>query len=140
MSEKVAEKRGWEQIVAYLKNEIAESQRAEFEREMAESEALRTMVEETRKTLEMLSVAAEEPIRERVNGIIVKAIEIGASDIHLLPEREHMAVRLRIDGVLHDLDTIPRAQQQAVVDRWKKLADMDISERPSAGWQHRPPA
>jgi general secretion pathway protein E len=129
MNEKIAEKLGWEQMVAYLKDEMPESERAEFEREMAESEKLRAMVEETRKTLETLSVAAEEPIKARVNGIIVKAIETGASDIHLLPEREHMAVRLRIDGVLHDLETIPRAQQQAVVDRWKKLAEMDLSER-----------
>jgi type II secretory ATPase GspE/PulE/Tfp pilus assembly ATPase PilB-like protein len=52
-----------------------------------------------------------------------------ASDVHLEPQRDHPRVRARVDGVMRDIDTIPRHVQAAVVSRIKIMAGLDITER-----------
>jgi type IV pilus assembly protein PilB len=52
-----------------------------------------------------------------------------ASDIHIEPRAAETAVRIRVDGVLRDLQTIPRNLQTSLISRIKILSDMDISER-----------
>ncbi len=54
-----------------------------------------------------------------------------ASDIHIEPRAAETAVRIRVDGVLRDLQSIPRNLQTSLISRIKILADMDISERRS---------
>ena len=73
--------------------------------------------------------AEESPIINLVNMIILKAIQDGASDIHIEPERNKFRVRYRIDGVLYQTMT-PRADLfPAVISRLKIMANLDISER-----------
>ena len=89
---------------------------------------------------ETLDLEAEEggddapPIR-LVNSIILQAAEDGASDIHFLPRPDGVAVRVRIDGVVHEVDRISRRHAPAVVSRLKVLAKLDIAEhrRPQDG-------
>lgn len=57
------------------------------------------------------------------------AFDQRASDIHIEPRRGDSQVRLRIDGVLHNVHTIPRAVHPAVMSRLKTLARMDIAEK-----------
>ncbi|MEO1483764.1 MAG: ATPase, T2SS/T4P/T4SS family [Myxococcota bacterium] len=57
------------------------------------------------------------------------AFDQRASDIHIEPRRGDSQVRLRIDGVLHNVHTIPRAVHPAVTSRLKTLARMDIAEK-----------
>jgi type IV pilus assembly protein PilB len=64
-----------------------------------------------------------------VNSVIDGAVNQGASDIHLEPQREDMRVRYRVDGLLYDQMTIPRGHQAAVVSRVKIMARMNIAER-----------
>ncbi len=64
-----------------------------------------------------------------VDYIFHYAFDQRASDIHLEPKREQCRIRMRIDGVLHDVYTLPRAVHGAVVSRVKMLARMDIAER-----------
>jgi len=52
-----------------------------------------------------------------------------ASDIHIEPRAAETAVRIRVDGVLRDLQSIPRNLQTSLISRIKILSDMDITER-----------
>jgi type IV pilus assembly protein PilB len=64
-----------------------------------------------------------------VSSIIATAAAKDASDIHMEPVSQGMIVRLRIDGVLRELTTVPEDLRNTVVSRVKILADMDIAER-----------
>lgn len=74
------------------------------------------------------------PINE-VDRLIAEAVKAGASDIHLDPIPEGLAVRHRIDGVLERVALVPKAMQGAVISRLKVMAGMDIAikRRPQDG-------
>jgi len=81
-------------------------------------------------SVEKLRTLTEEaPVVRLVNLIISQAIADGASDIHIEPHRRTLHCRYRIDGVLHDVMTPPKAVQHAMVSRIKIMANMDIAER-----------
>src|SRR3990167_4569591 len=61
--------------------------------------------------------------------LFLEAARQGASDIHIEPEETFLRVRYRVDGILHEVSTIPRKLQPAVISRIKILASMDIAER-----------
>ena len=69
------------------------------------------------------------PAVNLVNLSILSAIRDGASDIHIEPERKHLRVRYRIDGVLRELLTAPPQMHAGVISRVKVLARMDIAEK-----------
>jgi type IV pilus assembly protein PilB len=75
------------------------------------------------------SIGEEAPIVRFANGLIEQAIESRASDLHVEPTDEDLRVRFRIDGVLHEVDTVPRAVQSALTSRLKIMAGVDITER-----------
>lgn len=64
-----------------------------------------------------------------VNGIFEQALSTGASDIHIEPYEEDCRVRLRIDGVLSEIQPPPMALLNSVISRLKVLSKMDIAER-----------
>src|SRR5580704_9263740 len=64
-----------------------------------------------------------------VSEVIQAAVEQEASDIHIEPQEDETVVRLRVDGVLRDLQRVPRALQNSLASRIKILSDMDIAER-----------
>ncbi len=74
-------------------------------------------------------VAQEAPVVRLVNLIITKAVEIGASDIHIEPFEGQLRVRYRIDGVLHETEAPPMRLQAAIASRVKIMAKMNIAER-----------
>jgi len=77
----------------------------------------------------LTSVGEDAPIVRYVNTLIEQAIENRASDLHLEPSEGDMRVRYRIDGVLHEVDTVPRAVQSALISRLKIMSNVDITER-----------
>jgi len=80
--------------------------------------------------LEELMAATDEPPAIRlVNSILLEAIRLGASDIHIHPRLKNVMVRYRIDGVLADKIQIPSAFHQSLVSRLKVMSELDISER-----------
>ncbi len=85
-------------------------------------------VEEAAPT-ELAARAEEAPIIRLVDSIINGAVNAGASDIHLEPQEPEMRVRYRLDGMLHDIMTIPKHAQAPTISRIKILADLDITER-----------
>jgi type IV pilus assembly protein PilB len=77
-----------------------------------------------------LSNAGDDaPIVRYVNSIIDQAIQNRASDIHLEPTDGDLRIRYRIDGVLHEIDTVPQGVQAALISRLKIMSNVDITER-----------
>jgi type IV pilus assembly protein PilB len=75
------------------------------------------------------SVQIEGPIIKIVNGILIKAIKLGASDIHFEPYEKSFRVRYRIDGVLRREMSLPIQIKNAIVSRLKIMSKLDIAER-----------
>ncbi len=74
-------------------------------------------------------LASEAPVVRLVNDLFKQALAHRASDIHIEPYRDHLRIRLRVDGVLHDQDAPRAALTQLVVSRIKIIAGLDIAER-----------
>jgi general secretion pathway protein E len=74
-------------------------------------------------------MAEEAPVIDFVNGVFEDALHRRASDIHIEPFESHFQIRFRVDGVLHQMQTLPRARFDAVASRIKLLSNMDIAER-----------
>lgn len=71
----------------------------------------------------------DQKIVAAVEYLLNVAFENRASDIHIEPKRVATRLRLRIDGVLHDVGEVPAAVHPAIVARVKVLARMDIAEK-----------
>jgi type IV pilus assembly protein PilB len=72
---------------------------------------------------------SDAPLVRLVNSIILQAAEDGASDLHFDPQDDSLVVRLRVDGVLHEVQRIPKRLAPGVTTRLKVLAKLDIAER-----------
>jgi type IV pilus assembly protein PilB len=72
---------------------------------------------------------SEGPVVRMVNAIILEAAEDGASDVHFEAQDDCLLVRYRVDGVLRDVQRIPKSFASGVTTRLKVLAKMDIAER-----------
>jgi len=80
-------------------------------------------------SLDRLRTMGEQaPIVRIVDQILMQAVRAGASDVHIEPQRKDMVVRFRVDGLLTDIMTPPKALQAALTSRVKILANMDIAE------------
>lgn len=73
--------------------------------------------------------ASDAPIIKLVNGILVKAVQDGVSDIHVEPYEKNMQVRYRKDGSLYKSMNLPLNIKNALVARLKILSGLDITER-----------
>ena len=69
------------------------------------------------------------PTIRLVNSIIERAVVERASDIHLEPHETELLVRMRIDGIMQDILTVPRDLQNSVLSRIKIMAGLNIAER-----------
>jgi type IV pilus assembly protein PilB len=78
---------------------------------------------------ELADSADDSPVVNLVNTILLRAIQDGASDIHIEPQMVKFRVRLRIDGILYDLISPKIDMHPAVVSRLKVMANLDIAER-----------
>lgn len=74
-------------------------------------------------------LASEAPTVNLLNSLLARALRQGASDLHFEPQGGPARVRYRIDGVLHEVDTVPANMVLPVITRLKILAGMDIGER-----------
>ena len=78
---------------------------------------------------QLLQQTAEPPAIRLVNAVIIEAIHLGASDVHIQPRAKNVVVRYRIDGILQDKIYFPHHFHGPLVSRIKIMAEMDISER-----------
>lgn len=75
---------------------------------------------------ELADVVGPAPL---VDLLLQRAFELNATDVHLDPVAEGLRIRLRVDGLLHDVAKLPEALRQNVISRIKLLANMDLTER-----------
>ena len=78
---------------------------------------------------EAAELSKSSVVVDLIDNLIVEALSVKASDIHLEPKSRHLRVRFRIDGLLQDRPSIPNGYKLAVLSRCKIVADMDIAER-----------
>jgi len=105
----------WDQVIGKIEN-MQVTVLKEEEKEAADISAI--------------TESDEAPVIALVNLVILRAVKESASDIHIEPFGEDtLKVRYRIDGILHDVMSLPRKLQLAVVSRIKIMSDLDIAER-----------
>ena len=85
--------------------------------------------EEESDDLEADDGVSDAPLVRLVNSIILQAAEDGASDLHFDPQDDWLVVRFRVDGVLQEIQRIPKRLAPGVTTRLKVLAKLDIAER-----------
>jgi general secretion pathway protein E len=78
---------------------------------------------------DLLEAGEDAPAIRLVNAVLYEAVRAGASDVHVEPFERSLGVRLRVDGVLHDMLAPPRRLHAALVSRVKIMAGLDIAER-----------
>ena len=74
-------------------------------------------------------LVSDAPVIRAVNRMIVMASDERASDIHVEPTDDSLAIRFRVDGLLRDMPPLPAAMRAPVVSRIKIMAGLDIAER-----------
>ena len=72
-------------------------------------------------------MAQEAPVVRLVNSILSQGVREGASDIHVSPEKDHVQIRFRVDGKLHEVPAPPKSMFLPIISRLKILANMDIA-------------
>jgi len=78
------------------------------------------------------STMTDAPVAQALTMIIDEAVKSRASDVHLQPQEDRLRVRLRIDGTLHDMISLPNMTITPMISRVKVLAGMNIADH------HRP--
>jgi type IV pilus assembly protein PilB len=119
-----------EEILAAIRKLVRASEAFGARAAVAEEEDLLAFeVEEDTTDLEADDGVSDVPLVRLVNSILFQAAEDGASDVHFAPEEDALVVRFRIDGVLHEMQRIPKRLMPGVTTRLKVLAKLDIAER-----------
>ncbi|MBI1870027.1 MAG: type II/IV secretion system protein [Chlamydiae bacterium] len=78
--------------------------------------------------LETLTLGENQPAVQLLNLLIEHAVKEGASDIHIEPELDRLRVRIRVDGVLHEVPAPPKKYENILISRAKIMADLNIAE------------
>jgi type IV pilus assembly protein PilB len=78
---------------------------------------------------EALSGEVDAPIVKLVNGILLRAANMGVSDVHIEPYEKAFRVRYRLDGSLHTVMGLPMKIKNAILSRLKIMSSLDIAER-----------
>tara|TARA_B100000949_G_scaffold233752_1_gene250935 strand:+ start:46 stop:1815 length:1770 start_codon:yes stop_codon:yes gene_type:complete len=81
------------------------------------------------ETVSQADTESDTPVVRFVNKLLMDAIKLGASDIHIEPYEKRLRVRYRVDGVLHESASPPISLANRLVARIKILSRLDIAER-----------
>ncbi len=84
-------------------------------------------IEETTK--DILEEKGDAPIIRFVNALFFQAVRQRASDIHIEPAESETVIRMRVDGVLHEIIRIKKSLHEPIVSRIKVMSRLDIAER-----------
>jgi type II secretory ATPase GspE/PulE/Tfp pilus assembly ATPase PilB-like protein len=85
--------------------------------------------EEEAKLEQLLAEEAQVPAIRTLNRLILQAIRSRASDIHIMPQKDKLYIRYRVDGVLIDKTTLNMQMHDALLSRLKIMSNMNIAER-----------
>lgn len=105
-----------------------ESYRGDVDKELSEVIDIQREDNTANENVSDSEVAENSPIAQTINLLLEYAIRSGASDIHIEPREEFVQVRYRIDGVLKEVNRLPRNVHRALVSRIKILSNLKIDE------------
>lgn len=85
--------------------------------------------------VDLVAATAHAPVASALNLIVEEAVKARASDIHIEPEEKRLRVRYRIDGVLHEVMSLPIKIHPPLASRVKVMSDLNIADhlRPQDG-------
>lgn len=101
--------------------EISTARIEEIKKEIVKLEDLGTLIGE------LLSKTTSARATELLEIILAGALQLDASDIHLETEEKHVALRMRLDGVLHDITDVPTPAYALILSRIKLLSEMKLN-------------
>jgi len=108
----------------------ADAQEIELDDDLLDDELDEALLEaEGSNVVDLQEAAASAPAIRQVNRVLRLAIDLRASDVHFNPQKSSVRVRARVDGVLRDIQTLPKSMQSAVLSRLKIMGHLDIAER-----------
>ena len=105
-----------------------ENYRSDVDKELDKVIDVQRVDDASTQTVTSEEVAEDSPIAQTVNLLLEYAIRSAASDIHIEPREEFVQVRYRIDGVLKEVNRLPRNVLGALVSRIKILSNLKIDE------------
>jgi len=100
----------------------------DFKMEKGE-EDLASLAEGLPATADLLDTQDDAPVIRLINAIIAEAVKLKASDIHIEPYEKSLSIRLRIDGVLREILSLPARMTPVLTSRVKVMARLDIAEK-----------
>lgn len=100
---------------------------ATFEEDMTGAD-LTELAEGLPATSDLLDSEDDAPVIRLINALIAEAVKTKASDIHIEPYETELSVRLRIDGVLREILSLPPRLTPVLISRVKVMARLDIAE------------
>lgn len=100
-----------------------------YEGEAKEEDTVTSTIEVMEDVEQLRDMASEAPVIRLVNSILTRAIEVGASDVHLEIFEKNARLRYRVDGVLRELTPPPREIYNAIISRIKIMAKLNIAEK-----------
>lgn len=103
--------------------------RGSLDEELGEVVDIQTETDKDIKPVSEDDIAEDSPIAQTVNLLLEYAVKANASDIHIEPREDYVQIRYRIDGVLQEVNKLPRNVHGAMVSRIKILANLKIDER-----------
>ncbi|MEZ5897491.1 MAG: type II secretion system ATPase GspE [Parvularculaceae bacterium] len=92
-------------------------------------EDLATLAEGLPRTADLLDTQDDAPVIRLINATIAEAVKLKASDVHIEPYEGSLSVRLRIDGVLREILSLPAKMTPVLTSRVKVMARLDIAEK-----------
>ncbi len=116
-------------------NRVYESQDGHTERLLDEldegglDEQLSALQGSSQQIDDLLEADSRAPVIRLVNLLLLEAVKLGASDLHLQPYADRLIARMRLDGVLFDMHTLPKRLHEEAVSRIKVIGEMDIAEK-----------
>ncbi|MDD4980715.1 MAG: GspE/PulE family protein [Candidatus Omnitrophica bacterium] len=112
-------------IKPYLvkEDELNDALSEHFDRRKVKRDEAKPTLEATRRE------GAEPSVVEAINLLLLQAVKVNASDVHIEPQEGRMHIRLRVDGVLKDITPFEQNLYNAVVSRIKIMSNLDIAEK-----------
>ncbi len=102
---------------------------AGIDSQLEEQGDLDTLAAGLDETADLLDTSDDAPVIRLINGLIAEAVRTRASDIHVEPYEDRLAVRLRVDGVMREVLSPSRKVAPLLVSRIKVMARLDIAEK-----------
>ncbi len=106
-----------------------ENYRGDVNKELNEVIEIQRADDVQAQTITEQDIAEDSPIAQTINLLLEYAIRSHASDIHIEPREDFVQIRYRIDGVLKEVNRLPRSVLNALISRIKILSNLKIDER-----------